>query len=132
MKHYLESSSTVLDELSTSQSGLSENEAAKRLEANGKNKLVEGKKESLIHRFFKQLAEPSRVIGVIVGNEDVFEIIFSNSQFAKRGKNGVFNIAIIACRIKKKHAAVGHYEIHRREDIFVRYAKRVYMFVDLF
>ena len=37
-------------------------EAEKRLEANGKNKLVEGKKESLIRRFFKQLAEPMTII----------------------------------------------------------------------
>ena len=62
MKFYLEQSSTVLDELNTTASGLSSSESKKRLEENGKNKLVEGKKESLIHRFFKQLAEPMTII----------------------------------------------------------------------
>ncbi len=62
MKFYLEPSSKALDELNTSASGLSCAEAKKRLEENGKNKLIEGKKESLIHRFFKQLAEPMTII----------------------------------------------------------------------
>ena len=62
MKHYLEESSAVLGELQSSENGLSENEAAARLEKNGKNKLVEGKKESLLHRFLKQLAEPMTII----------------------------------------------------------------------
>ena len=62
MKFYLEQSSTVLDELKTSESGLSSAEAEKRLNENGKNKLVEAKKESLIKKFFKQLAEPMTII----------------------------------------------------------------------
>ncbi|MBE6689916.1 MAG: cation-translocating P-type ATPase [Ruminococcaceae bacterium] len=62
MKHYLEESNVVLKELDSSEQGLSEQEAAARLEKNGKNKLAEGKKESLIHRFLKQLAEPMTII----------------------------------------------------------------------
>ncbi len=62
MKEYLKAHAEVLDELSTSPEGLSSGEAEKRLEQNGKNKLIEGKKESLIHRFFKQLAEPMTII----------------------------------------------------------------------
>ena len=62
MKEYLVSSGEVLDELKTSEEGLSSSEAAKRLEENGANKLKEGKKESLIKRFFKQLAEPMTII----------------------------------------------------------------------
>ena len=62
MKFYLEQSSTVLDELNTNPSGLSVAEADKRLAENGKNKLIEGQKESLLHRFFKQLAEPMTII----------------------------------------------------------------------
>ena len=62
MKEYLRSSAEVLEEVSTSRDGLSSDEAAKRLEQNGKNKLVEGKKESLLHRFMKQLAEPMTII----------------------------------------------------------------------
>ena len=61
-KHYLEESNVVLDELQSSEEGLSAAEAEARLQKNGKNKLAEGKKESLIHRFFKQLAEPMTII----------------------------------------------------------------------
>ena len=62
MKEYLRSSAEVLEEVATTTDGLSSEEAASRLEKNGKNKLVEGKKESLIVRFFKQLAEPMTII----------------------------------------------------------------------
>ena len=62
MKHYLEQSEVVLGSLDTTEAGLSTAEAADRLEKNGKNKLVEGKKEPLWKRFFKQLAEPMTII----------------------------------------------------------------------
>ena len=62
MKHYLEEKEAVLGALETSAEGLSEREAAERLEKNGKNKLAEGKKESLLRRFLKQLAEPMTII----------------------------------------------------------------------
>ena len=65
MKEYLKKSKDVLSELSTSENGLSGAEAAKRLEQNGKNKLAEGKKESLFRRFLKQLAEPMTIILII-------------------------------------------------------------------
>ncbi len=58
MKVYLEDSEAVLKELGTSAEGLSSEEAAKRLEANGKNKLKEAEKEPLIKKFFKSLADP--------------------------------------------------------------------------
>ena len=62
MKEYLKESSEVLEAVASSESGLSSAEADKRLAENGKNKLIEGKKESLIKRFFKQLAEPMTII----------------------------------------------------------------------
>ncbi len=62
MKEYLRSSDEVLKELSTNENGLSNEEAEKRLEQNGKNKLKEGKKETLIVRFLKQLSEPMTII----------------------------------------------------------------------
>ena len=65
MKEYLKKSKDVLSELSSSENGLSGAEAAKRLEQNGKNKLAEGKKESLFHRFLKQLAEPMTIILIV-------------------------------------------------------------------
>ncbi len=62
MKEYLSSSVEVLESVSSSNDGLSAAEAQSRLEKNGKNKLAEGKKESLLHRFLKQLAEPMTII----------------------------------------------------------------------
>ena len=62
MKDYLKGSADVLAELASSPDGLTESEAEARLQQNGKNKLVEGKKESLLRRFLKQLAEPMTII----------------------------------------------------------------------
>ena len=39
--------------------------AEKRLLENGENKLVEGKKKSLIRRFFEQLADPMIIILIV-------------------------------------------------------------------
>ncbi|MBE6645797.1 MAG: cation-translocating P-type ATPase [Ruminococcaceae bacterium] len=62
MKFYLEETSNVFDAVGGSSDGLSSSDASARLEKNGKNKLVEGKKESMLHRFLKQLAEPMTII----------------------------------------------------------------------
>ena len=62
MKHYLEQTTDVFAEVGTTAEGLSTAEANARLEKNGKNKLAEGKKESLITRFLKQLAEPMTIV----------------------------------------------------------------------
>ena len=62
MKFYLQKASEVINSVNSSENGLSAIEAATRLEKNGKNKLVEEKKESLIVKFFKQLAEPMTII----------------------------------------------------------------------
>ena len=53
--YYCKDKEKVLNELKTSAEGLSQDEAAKRLEANGKNKLEDAKGKSLIRRFFEQL-----------------------------------------------------------------------------
>ena len=82
MKEYLSSSAEVLESVSSSLNGLSESEAAKRLEENGKNKLVEGKKESLIVRFLKQLAEPMTIIllvaAAISAGVEIYEGVANN------------------------------------------------------
>ena len=62
MKFYLEKTEEVLRQVGSAEDGISSAEASERLLKNGKNKLVEGKKESMIHRFFKQLCEPMTII----------------------------------------------------------------------
>ena len=62
MKHYCENIDAVLAEAKSSAEGLSSKEAADRLLANGKNKLAEGKKDSLLKRFINQLMDPMILI----------------------------------------------------------------------
>ena len=65
MKEYLKSTNEVLNELNTTENGLTTTEAEQRLEKNGKNKLAEGKKETILVRFLKQLGEPMTIILLI-------------------------------------------------------------------
>ena len=90
MKFYLESAEDVIRAVDSSPEGISEAEAAARLEKNGKNKLDEGKKDSLLKRFVNQLKDPmiimlivaaaiSCVTGFLKGeglDADVFIILF--------------------------------------------------------
>ncbi len=62
MKHYCEELSAVLAETKSSPEGLTSTESAARLQANGKNKLAEAKKDSLLKRFVKQLMDPMILI----------------------------------------------------------------------
>ncbi|MBQ7053949.1 MAG: HAD-IC family P-type ATPase, partial [Oscillospiraceae bacterium] len=65
MKEYLSDASEVLRSLSASENGLGSAEAEARLAKNGKNKLREEKGEGLLHRFFRQLAEPMTIILIV-------------------------------------------------------------------
>lgn len=89
MKYYSSEIDDVLNEVESSHRGLTSHEAEKRLAENGKNKLDEGKKDSLIKRFLKQMADPMIIILIIAaiisgvtssysheGLADVFIIMF--------------------------------------------------------
>ena len=58
MKFYLEELEKVYAEVKSGENGLSSAEAAKRLEANGKNKLKEAEKDSLFKKIIGALADP--------------------------------------------------------------------------
>lgn len=77
MKHYLHEVSEVFADVKSSESGLTSAEAEKRLQENGKNKLAEAKKVSLISRFFDQMKDPMIIIllvaAVISAVTDVVE-----------------------------------------------------------
>ena len=62
MKYYCQSVETVFEEFDSCESGLSQTEAEKRLAENGRNKLKEGKKDSIIKQLLKQLADPMIII----------------------------------------------------------------------
>lgn len=90
MKHYLETTETVLKEVESTASGLTAEEAAKRLEKVGQNKLDEAPKPTLLARFIEQFKNPmilvllaAAVISAITGiisegklDADVFIILF--------------------------------------------------------
>ena len=85
MKHYLESADNVIQSVNSSNDGLSTAEAQERLERNGKNKLVEAKKESLIHRFFKQLCEPMTIILLVAAAISAGVEIYEGIQSSHMG-----------------------------------------------
>jgi len=62
MKYYCTESSEVLGRLNATREGLTSEEAGKRLEANGKNRLAAAKGKSIIRRFLEQLADPMIII----------------------------------------------------------------------
>lgn len=90
MKHYLETTETVLDEVKSTKAGLTSEEAAKRLNEYGANKLDEPPKPTLLARFIEQFKNPmilvllaAAVISAITGiisegklEADVFIILF--------------------------------------------------------
>ena len=66
MKHYCESTESVLNEVkSSAENGLSTQTAQERLAQNGKNKLAEAKKKPWIVRFLGQLADPMIIILIV-------------------------------------------------------------------
>jgi len=62
MRYYLEAIADVMEAVKSSFGGLSKQEAAKRLERNGKNKLDQAPKDSLLKRFLSQMMDPMIII----------------------------------------------------------------------
>ncbi len=62
MKYYCTESNEVLGHLNATREGLTSEEAGKRLEANGKNRLAAAKGKSILRRFLEQLADPMIII----------------------------------------------------------------------
>ncbi len=65
MKHYLENIENVFEEVKSTPEGLTSAEAEKRLSQNGKNKLAEAKKDSMIKKFFDQMKDPMIIILIV-------------------------------------------------------------------
>ena len=58
MKYYCEEKEAVLNEFRTTENGLAQAEAERRIAENGRNKLKEAEKESLAKKFLNSLADP--------------------------------------------------------------------------
>ncbi len=62
MQFYLQETKDVFSAVGSNENGLSSQEAASRLEKNGKNKLAEAKKDSMLKRFINQMKDPMIII----------------------------------------------------------------------
>lgn len=82
MKDYLKSSEEVLQEQQSAWDGLTNEEAAKRLESCGKNKLKEGGKVTLVQRFLEQLADPMTIILIAAAVISGVTAVYAGESFA--------------------------------------------------
>lgn len=80
MKEYLSTKQSVLENVASAETGLTAEEAKIRLEKNGKNKLAEGKKESIIHKFLMQLADPMIIILIVAAVVSAITSVY-NKEF---------------------------------------------------
>ena len=82
MKHYCEEAEQVLKQVNSSRVGLTQQEAEARLAANGKNKLKEAKKQSIISRFFAQMADPMILVLLAAAAISGVLAVIENESFA--------------------------------------------------
>ena len=82
MKEYLSEVQEVMKQQETGNDGLSSQEAGRRLEKFGKNKLKEGKKESLIHKFLMELKDPMVLILIAADVISGITSAYSGESFA--------------------------------------------------
>lgn len=81
MKEYLKSADEVFAAIGSSANGLTSAEAQTRLEKNGKNKLAEAKKPSVIKKFFAELADPMIIILLIAAAVSGVTAALQNESF---------------------------------------------------
>ena len=82
MKEYLSTLEEILSAQKTSLQGLTQEEADRRLEEHGKNKLKEGKKASLIQRFLEELADPMIIILLVAALISGITAFYEGESFA--------------------------------------------------
>ncbi len=82
MKPYRLSSNDVLEQLRSGPTGLTQQEAARRRETHGPNKLKEAEKETLIHRFLRQLADPMIIVLLIAALISGLTAVYSGESLA--------------------------------------------------
>lgn len=82
MKAYLETYDTVLKEQNSDFNGISSQDAGRRLEQFGKNRLKEGKQKTLLQRFLKQLADPMIIILIAAAVVSAITAAYSGESFA--------------------------------------------------
>ncbi len=82
MKFYLEPVETVCKETESTPEGLNALQAKQRLEENGKNKLIEPKKDSMLKKFIAQLMDPMIIILLGAAVVSGITAAYANESFA--------------------------------------------------
>ena len=101
MNYFLSSADDVLSALKSSKNGLTDEEAAIRLEKDGKNKLAEGKKDSLLKRFFSQMKDPMIIILLVAAAVSAF------TDMAEKGRAAVPTDSLIILFVVIVNAVLG-------------------------
>ena len=82
MEPYLKSKEEVLKELLSSHEGLSKEEAEKRLQEHGYNRLKEAKKDSFFKRLMKQLSDPMIIVLIAAAVVSAITSAYAHESFA--------------------------------------------------
>ncbi|MEE1314609.1 MAG: cation-translocating P-type ATPase [Faecalimonas sp.] len=82
MRYYCEEKESVLQAVGSSENGLSVQEASRRLEENGKNRLEAAKGKSIVQRFLEQLADPMILILIAAAAISGVLAVIENDSFA--------------------------------------------------
>ncbi len=106
MRFYCENAETVISELSSDANGLTSGEAERRLAEHGKNKLAEGKKDSIIKQLLKQLADPMIIILLVAAAISGVLAITQGESFAD---------VIIILAVVVVNAVLGVYQENKAE-----------------
>ena len=96
MKEYLYKAKEVVENLGSSKDGLTKEEAKKRLEKDGPNKLKEEKPVPLVVRFLKELADPMIIILIVAAAVSGVLAAIENESFAD-----VIIIMAVDCRAQR-------------------------------
>ena len=82
MNAYLQEKEAVLQELASTEEGLTKAEAEKRLVQYGPNRLEEAKKDSFFKRLMKQLSDPMIIVLIAAAVVSGITSAYTNESFA--------------------------------------------------
>jgi Ca2+-transporting ATPase len=106
MKFYLKNKEETLCTVKSEEWGLTWEQARRRLEENGKNKLAEPKKDSVVKRFFQQLIEPMTLILIAAAIVSAVTAAYSHEPSAD---------VVIILTVVLINSVLGVYQEHKAE-----------------
>ena len=81
MKEYLKDKEQVLKEVNSNENGLDEEEAKRRLEKNGKNKLNEKKRDSIFKKLLKSILDPMIIMLLVTAAISAAVAVYQGDSF---------------------------------------------------